>query len=233
MRYEIILLDADETLLDFNRAEKEAVEGVLQEYGLPCPKDAWQRYHQINEALWRRYERGEIQRQQIWKIRFETLFQELGIQNAPDYLVFNQSYQTWVGKGAYPLTGAVECCKKLSDMGCRLYIVTNGSSNTQFTRIEASGLSQYILRTFVSEETGYQKPMKEYFDYVFARIPDFSKEKTLLVGDSLTSDIAGGRTAGVDTCWFSPQGGANPAPTYIIDDLAQLPGLVETGKAAN
>lgn len=106
-----------------------------------------------------------------------------------------------------------------------LYIVTNGVSETQDKRLRASGLQPFFKNVFVSEDTGFQKPMKEYFDFVFARIPSFSLEQGLIIGDSLSSDIRGGILAGMDTCWFNPKKKPNNTeiePTYQIQKLEEL-----------
>ena len=112
---------------------------------------------------------------------------------------------------------------------CDLYIVTNGVSRTQYSRLHDSGLDRYMKGIFVSEDAGYQKPMKAYFDYVFARIPGFQAEKTLIVGDSLSSDIRGGNNAGIDTCWYCPDGGQMPGDVrvnYTIRRLEELKDLI-------
>ena len=52
-----------------------------------------------------------------------------------------------------------------------------------------------------------------------------------MVGDSLTSDIRGGRNAGLRTCWFNPHGKparADIVPDYEVSALEQLPALLET-----
>jgi 2-haloacid dehalogenase len=67
--------------------------------------------------------------------------------------------------------------------------------------------------------------MKEFFDYVFARISNFDPQQALIIGDSLSSDIKGGQLAGMDTCWFNPMGQENDTdiiPTYEIRKLQEL-----------
>ncbi|MFR8531450.1 MAG: HAD-IA family hydrolase, partial [Anaeromassilibacillus sp.] len=137
-------------------------------------------------------------------------------------------YQEELGRGAFLLPGAEEVCAYCARF-CDLYIVTNGVSRTQYSRLHDSGLDRYMKGIFVSEDAGYQKPMKEYFDYVFARIPGFQAEKTLIVGDSLSSDIRGGNNAGIDTCWYCPDGGQMPGDVrvnYTIRRLEELKDLI-------
>ena len=85
--------------------------------------------------------------------------------------------------------------------------------------------TQSLAETRISELTGTHKPEKAYFDYCFARIPGFCREKTLMIGDSLSSDILGGKNAGVDTLWLNRWGKIPTQaqkPTYEITELRQL-----------
>src|SRR5690606_32564259 len=111
----------------------------------------------------------------------------------------------------------------------QLYIVTNGVPETQYKRLKNAKLDHYFKHIFVSVEIGYQKPMKEFFDYVFERIPDVKLEETLIIGDSLSSDIQGGINAGIDTCWFNRNRKQNQSPfkpTYEIHDLKELYSII-------
>lgn len=133
--------------------------------------------------------------------RFVRLFEELGIDG--DGRAFEDEYQDALGQGHFLIHGAEEICTYCAAR-CNLYVVTNGVSRTQYSRLQSSGLDRFMKGIFVSEDAGYQKPMKAYFNYVFARIPDFDPETALIVGDSLSSDIQGGVNAGIDTCWYCP-----------------------------
>ena len=87
----------------------------------------------------------------------------------------------------------------------QLYIATNGLVATQKRRLEKSPLRPLISDMFISEEIGFQKPRKEYFDAVLAAVGNPDPSRVILLGDSLTSDMAGGRNAGVATCWLAPE----------------------------
>ena len=118
----------------------------------------------------------------------------------------NQEYFRNLGQGGALYPGALELIRELSAT-YELYIVTNGNAVTQKTRLERSGLLDYVKAYFVSEDAGAAKPDPRYFDYVFSRIPGFAKEQALLLGDSLTSDMLGAQNAGIDSLWYCPQGG--------------------------
>ena len=135
--------------------------------------------------------------------------------------------RTWA-RGDALLPGALELVRDLSAQ-YELYIVTNGNAATQKTRLERSGLMDYVNSYFVSEDAGAAKPDVRYFDYVFSRIPGFGKEEALLIGDSLTSDMQGAKNVGIDSLWYCPQGGEAPeglAITYRAGSFEEMQELL-------
>ena len=202
--YRDILLDVDGTLLDFGAAEQVGIAAVLARYGFEADEEWIRLYHRINGAAWAAFERGEVTKERLVEERFETFFQELGKnvngREAEDL------YRSYLDQSAVLIDGAEDICRYLKERGYGLYVVTNGTSTTQYKRLALSGLDAYMDGIFVSEDAGSQKPQKEYFDYCFARIPQAVPSRMLLVGDSLTSDIKGGINAGVSTCWYNPAG---------------------------
>ena len=130
------------------------------------------------------------------------------------------------GKG-HCIDGARDLCELLHGR-VRMYIVTNGTEWIQRGRWAVSGLETYFEEMFISDRVGYPKPDVRFFEAVEREIPDFCKERTLIVGDSLSSDMQGGINFGIDTCWFCPDGGEATAETasrltYRIGALEELP----------
>lgn len=201
--FEVLLLDVDGTLLDFNRAEKEGISQVLLHFGLEPTEERLVRYHKLNEEAWAAFERGEVTKERLVTERFVVFFRQLGKE--ADGREAEDLYRSCLDRSAYLIEGAKEICEYLKER-YDLYIVTNGTSTTQYKRLSASGLDQYVKDIFVSEDAGSQKPRKEYFDYCFSRIPGADPGRMLLIGDSLHSDILGGMNAGCGTCWYNPKG---------------------------
>jgi len=198
-----VLFDADNTLLDFLKDEHQALARVLETLGVPATDENISIYSRINQGLWKQLEKGEITKPELKRVRFRLFFDAIGFSCDKDPLEVNEFYLSLLSEGGNLLEGAIETVRKLRSDGLDLYIVTNGIAATQARRLERSGLTPYISEVFVSETIGYQKPRKEYFDFVLDKIPEKDKEKILLVGDSLTSDIKGAMNADIPCCWLN------------------------------
>lgn len=224
--YDWILFDADGTLFDFDRAEKNALCLSLQEVGEACDDTLYQRYHHINQQLWLQLERGEVTRQELQNTRFTRLFAELG--KKIDGKQMNDWYRKYLGEGCFLMEEAEEVCLTLAQQ-CRMAIITNGNAAVQKSRFSRSTLRPYFLHLFISEELGCDKPRKEFFEKVLHTIQPAARERVLVVGDSLTSDIQGGNNAGLDTCWLNwtrTNNSTTAVPTYEINTLKELYPLV-------
>lgn len=221
MNYTSLLLDLDNTLLDFTMAEAHAIRKVLKLNGLPYDDKTVKTYSDINKSFWESFERGEIPKATIFTGRFEKLLEVLGRQEDPKNL--SEEYGDYLAEGYFTVDGAFDILDYLRSRDYKLYAATNGRSATQYRRLEGSGLYKYFDMVFVSEDAGYQKPDKAYYDYVISKIPEKNRAKMLIVGDSQSSDILGGINSGIDVCWYNPNGEKAVYPSrYEISRLAEL-----------
>jgi 2-haloacid dehalogenase len=218
-QFQTLLFDADNTLFDFTACERAALDLAFKHHGYPIDDEIRKLYEEINVGLWKKYEQGLMDRKSVIYSRFGLLFRELGISD--DGIGFEDVYQDLLGQQHVIIPEAPEVIDYLFRK-YDLYIVTNGVTATQLRRLKDSGLDQYMQKIFVSEETGYQKPWKEYFDYCFDRIPQFDPEKALIIGDSLSSDIKGGNNAGIKTCWYNPGKEHNTLDLSIDYEISNL-----------
>lgn len=226
--YHWLLFDADDTLLDFLRSEHDALAETLSGAGLPAGEDVISVYSGINAALWKKLELGQIRKERLRFQRFEELCAHYGWET--DAAALAETYALRLSEKSYVLPGAVECCRALSATGkYEMYVITNGIRSIQKARFGASAVKPFFLRSFISDEIGADKPSRAFFDAVAAAIPGFDRTRALVIGDSLTSDIRGGREYGIDTCWFNRRGAEVPSDgsiTYVINDISHLPALL-------
>lgn len=224
---EFLFLDLDDTILDFRKAEAVAIHKTLQNAGVDPTDDNKALYSRINKTHWEMLERGELTREEVKVNRFARLFEALGVDADPEATA--REYVRLLGIGHWFLPGAEETVDYLSKK-YRLFLASNGNSSVQKGRMTSANLYRFFEKCFISEEIGFNKPAKEYFDAAFAQIPGFDPEKAMMVGDSLTSDIRGGINAGIRTCWINPShapGREEIRPDYEIEALSQLPALLE------
>ena len=223
---EFLFIDLDDTILDFKKAEHVAVKKTLADFGVEPTEAVCSRYSIINQWHWEAMERKEMTRQQVLVGRFAVLFQELGVDVDPAEC--SQQYTKNLSIGHYFLPGAREAVEALSKK-YKLYMTSNGTAWVQRSRLESADIEKFFLDIFISQEIGYNKPVPEYFAGCFAKIPDFDPAKAMIVGDSLSSDILGGKNAGIATCWVNPKhkSAGDIVPDYEIEDLTQLENLLE------
>ena len=229
LTYSTLLLDLDHTLFDSNASEALAFEQTLGLAGLANPNDHLPTYTAINGPLWAAVERGEITTSEVRMRRFEQLIAALGLDADPAVMADNFVAGLANYGELYPGVKAV-----LDNLAGRtsLSLVTNGLQEVQRRRIERLGIGRYFDAVVISSEVNAAKPSTKIFDIAFERLGGPAKQTTLIVGDSLTSDMQGGRNYSIATCWYNRHGdAANPTgPGDLVDheitDLDQLPSVV-------
>lgn len=221
-----VLFDLDDTLFDFHKAEKIALTKTLVHFGIDPTEETLALYSTINAVHWKRLELGEISREEVKVGRYRELFETIGVECDP--VKATAYYESMLAIGHYFMPGAPELLEELYRK-YRLYIVSNGTAKVQEGRIGSSGIAKYMDGIFISQILGANKPDKQFFDICFAEIPDFSLSETVIIGDSLSSDIKGGINAGITTVWFNPKRIENDSdikPDYTIKELSEVPGLL-------
>lgn len=226
-----VFLDLDDTLLDFHRAEATALSATLTEAGLTPTPQILAEYSRINAACWHELEEGRMTREQVMRVRFERLFDALfGPGHGRDSRAAQAGYEYHLSCGYFFMPGAKELLQQLHGR-YHLYITSNGTAAIQDRRIAGAGIAGYFDRIFISQNLGANKPDPRFFDRCFAAMPpDARREQTVIVGDSLNSDIRGGLAAGIHTCYFDcrgrgiPEGGVQPE--LSCRTLEELPAIL-------
>ena len=214
MRYDVVLIDIDDTLFDFRQSSFEALERAFARRDVSFTWEDMPAYEVYNDRLWRAFERGEIPKPLIFTERFRLYFAERGLDIDPE--AFNHDYLLYLAEGYAFMPHCRELLEALHGK-CRVYVVTNGDTFAQESRIARSGLAHLFDGVFISEQLGCRKPEKVFFD------------RAILVGDSLSSDMQGGRNAGIATCYYGKAENADDRCDYVIGNLLELLPIVENG----
>ena len=221
-----IFLDLDDTVLDFHRGEREAITETLSRFGVQVTEEIIARYRMFNRRCWEAFERGEMARDDVLTKRFKLFFDSLGrYVSAEDVQAY---YEVKLSENAYFLDGAEELLSALVGK-YRLYITSNGTAFVQDRRIKLSGIEKYFDGIFISDRMGAHKPAAEFFDACFAQMDYPKREHTVIIGDSLTSDILGGINAGIHTCHYTLGRDVKYAdikPEYSVKYLYEIPSLL-------
>lgn len=226
MNYKTILIDLDDTLLDFQKSEDVAIRTTIKTLGIEPTEDVVSAYKEINLKYWKMFERKEIEREALLIARFKEFCELLNITNK-DFSLLNETYFHYLSSSPFEIDGAEEFLKKLSKK-YDIYVITNGVKRVQTIRLSLVNITKYFKKVYISEEIGYQKPSVEFFDFVLNDLNIKNKEEILIIGDSLSSDIQGGINSGIDTMWYNPKGlQSNINYTYQIKNYDQFFELIK------
>ena len=223
MSYSTLLMDADDTIFDFPLCEYRALKETIESFGLVFTDEICSSFSAINSALWKKFEMNRITRSELRNRRFAELIEKC-FQGFDNTEAMALKYIECLAKQAVFIDGAYDALKLLSSR-YKIYIITNGLKTVQRGRFSRTDITSFIGKLYISDEMGVQKPSKEFFDMVLEDIPEKDKTKILVVGDSLTSDMQGGRNAGLDTCLYDPKGKVtmpNDLCDYHITSLTEL-----------
>lgn len=223
--YKYILWDLDNTIMDFEYSQNCAIRALFKKYNLgECSDEMLKVYTDINHKYWAALERGEVEKNKMLVDRFSDFFNIYGLDTSccKD---FNDDYQVTLGDYVQFMPGAKEVLFALKDKYVHL-LVTNGTKVAQMNKIKTSGIGDFFDRLYISEDVGYEKPAKEFFDYMFENEKITDKSEFIIIGDSLSSDILGGNNAGIDTCWFNPGKKVNNSKVTVTFEISELKELL-------
>lgn len=221
-KYNCIMMDIDNTLLDFDAAEHKALLETLQQFSLPCDEAAVSRYHEINSSLWGELNKGKIRRDKLVVERFDRFVKEIGA--AAKATELNRAYTEHLATHADVIPGAEEALQELAEVATMI-AVSNGTESVERGRLKLSGFEKYFDDIFISETVGVSKPNPKIFQMAMRKLGIEHSDKVLVVGDSLSADIQGGVNAGLDTCWVNMNGLENESgltPTYEVKAPREL-----------
>lgn len=226
--YTCVLLDVDNTLLDFDAAERQAVSDMLAEYELPHDSQAYEVYHQLNRDLWDALAKGKISKAKLFQTRFARFLQAMNLPDNGKSHEMNERYEELLSTHDDLIPGALTALEELGEVAT-LATVSNGAAAVQQARIKNSGVERYMDGIYISEKVGAFKPSAKLFDHALKDLGITNRSRVLMVGDDLLADIKGGQNAGLDTCWVNFKNEENHTgiqPKYEIHSYEELYKLV-------
>lgn len=194
-----ILLDVDNTLLDFNKCACAAMLDAARDFAVALPEDAFSVFRRINDGLWRQIEEQTLTTEELYRIRWALIFAELGIDF--DGPTFEARFYHYLTTAAEKVDGADELMEHLRGRYI-LCIASNAPYQQQVQRMEKAGYLPHLQHLFISEKIGAAKPSPLFFEACLAALAPLQPEEVLMIGDSLTADIAGAKACGIRTCWY-------------------------------
>ena len=233
-KYETLIFDLDDTLIDNNQSIKYAFTIMINELGLEYNDELFSKWKKFDTAYWHTWESGKMIIPDSIKTledkitylranRFILFFKELKL-NFNSAVALNELYCSMLGVNIVEIENAGKLLQELYHHH-EILIATNGPKDAAINKLEKAKLKSYISSMVCSEEIGFSKPMPEFFDCLYNKTQNKDKSRMLLIGDSLTTDVLGGMNNGIDTCWFNPNNSSLPEeyyPTMTINKLLQL-----------
>lgn len=220
-----IFIDLDDTILDFKKAEAKALSNTLISFDIEPTDEIIKLYSDINQSQWKLLEKGEITRQRLLTRRFELFYEALGLDISSEET--QKIYEVKLSQGHFFMPNAEKMLESLYEK-YDLYLASNGTAHVQEGRIKSANIERFFKDIFISQRVGAVKPKKEFFDYCFNTIKDFNKENAIIIGDSISSDILGGKNAGIKTCLYNPKRLDVPEGTadFMVFDLLEFENLL-------
>ncbi|MGY3765680.1 YjjG family noncanonical pyrimidine nucleotidase [Vagococcus vulneris] len=200
-KYDYIIFDLDNTLLDFSLSEKYALNKLLTKYGVIPNEENVNVYKEINQKLWDQLEQGKIKKETLLENRFKLFFQSCGV--VVDGTKADDEYRSFLEERTDTIEGAHEVLEYLKDKGYKLVVGTNGIGRTQRVRLKNNDMKKYFDAVFISEEIGFDKPDVRFFDHLLNSLNITETSQVLMVGDSLSSDILGAYRSGISSVWYN------------------------------
>jgi len=223
-QYEVLLIDLDNTLFDFEHSERSALKSTAKHFGIDMDYEYFEKiYHEVNKPLWQALERGEMDSETIKTERFVQLIKRLNLDF--DAIEMSIYYIKRLGEGIELFPHAEEVCLALKQ-GYKLVALTNGIKAVQESRMHLSGLIRYFDALIISEEVGFSKPHPNIFEYALDKIGHTEKQSVLMIGDSMKADILGAHHVGIDTCWVNLKEEMSPEDPVFRFEVKKLKELL-------
>lgn len=232
MKYTDLFIDFDETLYATHANANIALRYVFEQFNLhqyiPDIENFIAVYSKANTALWDKYAKGEIERDFLITERFRVPLC-LGIENPSLELckAFSDAFLARCATMPGEIEGAIDLLQYLKGKGYKLHICSNGFHEVQFGKLRASNMLEYFDNIILSEDVGINKPSPKFFEYAF-QIANTTPSQSIMIGDSIATDIMGAINAGMDSIYFKRNNSNSyeVIPTYTVTSLDQIKNIL-------
>lgn len=222
----VVLFDVDNTLIDFDKCAHESMLASAKEAGLKLPDNIFEVFTKINTGLWHDIEKGKLTRNELLKIRWNTIFGAIGVDY--DGEAFEELFKKYLWESAVHVEGAKELLDYLNGRYI-MCVASNAVYEQQRNRLTNAGFFHYMKYLFISEDIGFPKPSKEFFTACHEKLSDYKKDEIIMIGDSLSADINGAHDYGFVTCWFNFRKEAVPedlCADYTVNSLKEIQNIL-------
>lgn len=223
----VVLLDVDNTLLDFNLCAKKSIIKTFSKWGIAYNESVFSAFLHVNRYLWEEIEKKNLIKEEIYALRWKMIFERVGMEG-PESVLVDADFRSFMEDVAEPVEGAFELISYLAEK-YTVCISSNATYNRQVKRLTMANMMQYVTLLFSSEKIGHMKPAKEFFDACLSELPSVKPEEVVVIGDSLTADVQGGNAAGMKTIWYNHDkinNNTEIVPTYTVDTLLEIRSLL-------
>jgi putative hydrolase of the HAD superfamily len=226
-KYQHLFFDLDHTLWDFDANAKTTLTAIYGEFGLQSSVNAafddfYQKYLFHNQALWEKYHNGLITADELkWRRMWRTLL-DFKIADEPLARAISEKFMILLPTQKVVFPHTFEILDYLTAKKYQLHLITNGFENTQWSKLNHSGLQKYFTHVITSEGSNSLKPKKEIFEFAINKAGAVLAQ-SIMLGDNLDADIQGAMNAGMDTVFVNHINAVTDLkPTHTITHLKQL-----------
>lgn len=219
-----VLIDVDNTLLDFDACSKLAMVQSFESIGHPLPEHLFEVFHQVNTDLWEQMQKSEIDLETLYRIRWNLIFSKLNV--SIDGVAFERNFLEKLAESGIAVKGAYDILDYLSKK-YTICIGSNAPYGQQMKRLEKADMLKYMQHVFISEKIGFEKPSRHFFEFCLHTLGGICPEEVMMIGDSVSADMEGAKSVGLKTCWYNHNHIQAPLPSkdvadFMVDDLRAI-----------
>lgn len=225
MRFQYLLADNDNTLMDFDAAERAAFTETLFAFGLTETEETFSAYCRINKRLWEALERGETTQALLKVERFRQLLQWMD-RTDTDAQALAAAYADNLGHHAELMPGCMAFLERMHGR-IKLALVSNGIGAIQRGRLALCPFTPLLDAIVISGEIGVNKPDPRIIDLALKQLGCTDKSQAVLLGDSASSDIAAANNAGIASIHLAMRAKPCDQATWVVHSLEEAAALLE------